>query len=310
MRIPLWPFSYLLLESLHLFPQVLTSTCIQRRLGVSDNTALRLKRRLQLFLSEFVPVIKELIADEINKEFPMGYMLPKDKDTDLTDLIKDKPVVSIDSCAVFSASQRANGFRKRYKHHGLTSSIYLSDRYAFEHPEKSYQVGTLVHTIGVKGGAVIFDSIPDQKQSTIQNLLSFLPEHAPVFSDEGYPWLKRYNHNARSVNHSKRAKDRKRNVWGRDRWSCNGVHSQVAESNQKNLKYSFHAYGYIRPKYSQLYMNEWCGLKGIRVYGLEQLIERKSCGDRGYPIPICSPLAARMCRTPALLKSAVVVLSI
>ena len=103
-------------------------------------------------------------------------------------------------------------------------------------------------------------------------LLKFLPEHAPIFSDSGYPWLKRYNHNHRTVNHSKRAKDRKRNVWPRDRWSCCGVHSQTAEGFQRILKHSFLAgYGYIRPEYSQLYLDEWCALKGLRLYGLERL---------------------------------------
>jgi hypothetical protein len=288
LRLPLWVFSYILVESLHLFPQVLTATSIQRRLVVSNNTALKLKRRLQIFLSEFTYDIRHIVSQEIAKEFGENFRLPKDNDTDLTDLVKEKPVVSIDSCAIFSASQRANGYRKRYKHHGLTSSIYLSDQVALEHPEKSYQIGTLAHTIAIKGGAVIFDSIPDTKQKTVQNLLRFLPEHAPIFSDEGYPWLKRYNYNHRSVNHSKRAKDKNRNKWGRDRWSCKGVHSQTAEGFQRVLKHSFLAgYGYIRPKYSQLYLNEWSALKAIKLYGIDRLIdqrEERDCVNTAQPI--------------------------
>ena len=277
LRLPLWVFSYVLMESMHVFPQVLTATSIQRRLGCSNNTASLLKRRLQLFLREFIPDIKKLMAEDIQKGFGEGYRLPQDDQTDLTGLIDGKPVVSVDTVALFSAGERSNGFRKRYKHRGQTSSIYLTDSVARE--KGKYQIGTLVNTIGIKRGAVIFDSIPDQKQQTIQPLLDFLPQHAPIFSDEGFPWLRRYNHNHRAINHSKRAKDRKRNVWSRERWSCKGVHSQTAEGFQRVLKHSFLAgYVYIKPEYSQLYLDEWSALKGLTVYGFDRLLAVRGAG--------------------------------
>jgi len=278
LRLPLWTFSYILTEALNIHPQVLTASSIQRRLGVSNNTATLLKRRLQLFLREFVPVIKTIINQEVKEHFPEDYRFPRDPDTDLTGLTENKPVVSMDTVALFSARERSNGYRKRFRHHGQTSSIYLSDSVALERGK--YQIGTLVSTICLKKGLVVFDSIPNQKQRTIQPLLGFLPEHTPIFTDQGYPWLKRYNHNHRSVNHSKRAKDRKRNVWSRERWSCRGVHSQTAEGFQRVLKHSFLAgYGYIRPEYSQLYLDEWCVLKGLRLYGWDRLAEMRDGGD-------------------------------
>mgnify|MGYP002350338940 FL=1 len=223
-----------------------------------------------MFLREFIPDIKKLMAEDIQKGFGEGYRLPQDDQTDLTELIDGKPVVSVDTVALFSAGERSNGFRKRYKHRGQTSSIYLTDSVARE--KGKYQIGTLVNTIGIKKGAVIFNSIPDQKQQTIQPLLDFLPQHSPIFTDDGLPWLKRYNHNHRAINHSKRAKDRKRNVWSRERWSCKGVHSQTAEGFQRVLKHSFLAgYVYIKPEYSQLYLDEWSALKEIG---------RASCRER------------------------------
>ncbi|MBP6992201.1 MAG: transposase [Spirochaetes bacterium] len=286
LRLPLWTFAYILTEALHIHPQVLTASSIQRRLGVSNNTATLLKRRLQLFLREFVPVIKQIMTQEINQHFGDDFRFPRDTASDLTRLTEKRPVISMDTMAIFSAKKGSNGYRKRFKHNGQTASIYLSDEVALERGK--YQIGTLVHTIGIKKGPVIFDSVPDQKQRTLQPLLDFLPPNAPTFTDQGYPWLRRYNDNHRTVNHSKRAIDRKRNVWSRERWSCNGVHSQTAEGFQRVLKHSFLAgYGYIRPEYSQLYLDEWCALKGLNLYGLERLAELKGgtlCGESERPM--------------------------
>ena len=66
--------------------------------------------------------------------------------------------------------------------------------------------------------------------------MDFLPENAPMFTDEGYEFLKRYNMNHRAINHSARAKDKKRSVWARNRWSKDGVNNQVAESFQRVVK--------------------------------------------------------------------------
>lgn len=273
-KIPLWTFGYVLLEAIQRYPGVLSSEEIRRRLGVSGNTALLLKRRLQVLLSDLMPTVKDQLVQELKIRF-RDFDLPEDSSADLTKLIRKKPVINMDCVALFSATQRSNGGRKRFRHTGQTASIYLSDKVAEE--KGKYQIGTLCHTIAVKKGPVILDSIPDQKQKTIQPLLDFLPPHTPTFTDEGYPWLSRYNRNHRAVNHSARAKDRKRSVWARNRWSKNGVHNQAAEGFQRILKHSFiSGYSYIRPQFSLLYLNEYATLKSIRVYTLETLINRHS----------------------------------
>ena len=73
-------------------PQPLTGAHIKRKLGVGSSTATMLKRRLQLFLSDLMPGIKELMAEEIRKDFPEGFVLPE-PGTDIKELVKDKAVV-------------------------------------------------------------------------------------------------------------------------------------------------------------------------------------------------------------------------
>ncbi|MCG6192330.1 hypothetical protein LFX25_03635 [Leptospira sp. FAT2] len=285
MKLPLWVFSYLLIESIELFPLGLSASAICRKLSVSKNTGTLLKRRLQIFCSDLIPLIKDEMVKDLKKAWK-GKKLAESGD--LKDSVAGKPVVHTDTLALFSASQRANGYRKRFKHKGQTASIYLTDSVAEE--KGKYQIGTLVHTLAIKGGPVILSSVPDQKQKTLQPLFDFLPEDVPLFADEGIPWMERYNKNFRSINHSKRAKDTKRNVWARNRWSENGIHTQVAEGTQRSIKYSFLAsYSYIRPENSILYLNEYSALKGIRVYGLERLVGKKKLGllrnvGKGYRI--------------------------
>ncbi|WP_225913651.1 hypothetical protein [Leptospira yasudae] len=271
MKLPLWVFSYLLIESIELFPLGLSASAICRKLSVSKNTGTLLKRRLQIFCSDLIPLIKEEMVKDLKKSWK-GKKLPESGD--LKAFIENKPIVKTDTLALFSASQRANGYRKRFKHKGQTASIYLTDSVAEE--KGKYQIGTLVHTLAIKGGPVIFSSVPDQKQKSLQPLFDFLPDDVPLFADEGIPWMERYNKNFRSINHSARAKDGKRNVWARNRWSRDGVHNQVSEGNQRIIKHSFLAsYSYIRPENSILYLNEYSALKGIRVYGLERLVGKK-----------------------------------
>ncbi|PJZ48526.1 hypothetical protein CH362_14860 [Leptospira saintgironsiae] len=272
LKIPLWTFSYIFLEAIQRSPLGLSASEIQRRLGVSKSTATLLKRRLQIFLSDLIPSIKREMVKDLKKAWK-GRNLPESGD--LKPFIEGKPVVHMDTLALFSASQRANGFRKRYKHKGQTASIYLTDAVALE--KGKYQIGTLVHTIAIKGGPVILSSVPDQKQKTLMPLMDFIPEDSPIFSDEGMPWMERYNKNFRSINHSARANDSKRNVWARNRWSKDSINNQVAEGIQRSVKYSFLAsYSYINPKYSTLYLNEYSALKGLKVYGLDRLLGRKS----------------------------------
>ena len=268
-KLPLWVFGYLLSEAMTTFPQMISAAQIRRRLGVSKSTSLLLKRRLQLFLTDLIPVIKERMAGELETEFK-DLVFPANGD--VSKIAANKPIVHMDTLALFSATQRANGGRSRHRHSGQTASIYLTEKVAEERGK--FQIGTLIHTIAMKQGPVILDSVPGLTQKQIQPLFSFLPKHTPTFTDDGYPWLSRYNQNHRAVNHSARAKDKKRNVWARNRWSREGVHNQVAEGTQRIVKASFlAAYGYFNPKYSQLYLNEYSALKAIRVYGLESLLK-------------------------------------
>lgn len=214
-----------------------------------------------------IPSIKREMVKDLKKAWK-GKKLPESGD--LKPFIEGKPVVHTDTLALFSASQRANGYRNRFKHKGQTASIYLTDAVAEERGK--YQIGTLCHTLAIKGGPVILSSVPDQKQKSLQPLFDFLPEDVPLFSDEGIPWMERYNVNFRSINHSARAKDGKRNVWARNRWSRDGINNQVSEGNQRIIKHSFIAsYSYFKPENSTLYLNEYSALKAIRVYGLEKL---------------------------------------
>jgi hypothetical protein len=269
-KLPLWVFGYLLSEAMTTFPQMISAAQIRRRLGVSKSTSLLLKRRLQLFLTDFIPLIKDRMASELQQELS-GLVLPAKGD--VSKHVANKPVVHMDTLAMFSATQRANGGRSRHRHSGQTSSIYLTEKVAEERGK--FQIGTLVHTIAIKQGPVILDSVPGLTQKEIQPLFDFIPKHTPTFTDDGYPWLSRYNKNHRAVNHSARAKDKKRNVWARNRWSRGGVHNQVAEGTQRIVKASFlAAYGYFNPKFSQLYLNEYSALKALRVYGLESLLQK------------------------------------
>jgi transposase-like protein len=268
LKLPLWTFGYILSEALQTFPQMISAAQIRRRLGVSHATSLLLKRRLQLFLSDLVPAIRELLAKEAAEAFS-ELKLPENKD--VSKLVANKPVVHTDTLALFSATQRSNGGRSRWRHTGQTASIYLSDKVAEQRGK--FQIGTLAHTVATKGGPLLLTSIRDQTQRSIQPALKFLPRETAIMSDEGTPWLSRYYPNHRAINHSARAKDKKRSKWARNRWSKNGVHNQVAEGNQRMVKMSFlAAYGYFRPEYSQLYLNEYSALKSIRAVGFDTLL--------------------------------------
>ncbi|TGM04803.1 transposase [Leptospira yasudae] len=258
-------FSYVFYESMIQHPKVVTSTEISKRLKISYKGASLLKKRFQLFASQQLPKYKQLTYDALDREFK-GFTLPPDENTDITHLMENRPYVSADTMALFSASQRANGGRKRYRHGGSTASIYLSEALG------GRQVGTLVHTIGVKKGPVFFNSVPNQKANTLGPIIKdHLPLHTVLTSDEGYPWLWGVYPNHRSVNHSRKSNDL-RYKWAKDRWSKNGVHNQVAEGNQRLLKTAFASYYYIRPENSTRYLNEFSFLKNAQVFGLDVLV--------------------------------------
>ncbi|MBX3722243.1 MAG: transposase [Turneriella sp.] len=249
------------------FPQVLTSKEISRRVGVTRKTALLLKRRLQLFASDILPRMQRKFYQDMKLMYH-DFKFPYDRNADLTEMVKGKPIPQADTVVLFSCSATANKGRKRFKRTGATASIYMSESLG------GMQRGTLVSTIGVKQGPVFFDSIPNQKAETlIPAVGKYIPIHTPLFTDEGYKFWPGRNH--RSVNHSLKSKD-KRHKWSRGRWSKNGVHNNVAEGNQAVIKQAFRAYRWIDPKYSQLYLNEFTMLRNLRYFELDDLLPKVS----------------------------------
>ncbi|UZN08789.1 transposase [Leptospira santarosai] len=266
MKLPLWNFSYVLYESMIQFPKVLTSTEISKRLKISYKGAAMLKKRFQVFASQQLPKYKQLTYDALNKEFK-DFSLPPDEDTDITEIMENRPYVCADTVVLYSASQRANQGRKRYRHSGSTASIYLSDKLGGK------QIGVLAHTTAIKSGPVFFHSVPNQKMNTLGPIIKdHLPLQTPLMTDEGYPWLWNIYKNHRSVNHSAHSKDI-RYRWARNRFSKNGVHNQVAEGNHRLLKSAFSSYCYIRPENSTRYLNEFSFLKNAHVFGLDVICE-------------------------------------
>nr|WP_281283015.1 transposase [Leptospira fletcheri] len=211
--------------------------------------------------------------------------------------------MNADTVVLYSASQRANKGRKRHKHNGSTASIYMSEKLG------GRQVGTLVHTIAGSNGALILDSVPDQKMNTLGPIIRRnIPERSPIHTDSGYPWLNSVYESHRMVNHSAHSKD-KRYQWARNRWvTKDGVHIQYAEGNHRAIKQAFSSYGYIRPEYSQLYLNEFCFFRNLRVFGLDAIVkswrerigvvEESAKADQGQIEPLHSGGKTRRLEAP------------
>ncbi len=199
---------------------------------------------------------------------------PREHDKDLKEIIGMKSIPQVDTCALYSASARANKGRKRYKHTGLTASIYMSDNLGGE------QKGILVNTISWKKGPILYQSIPDNTAATLRPILDAeIPKNIPLFADEGFKFYRGINKNFRTINHSLKSKD-KRYRFARERWSKNGIHCQVAEGHNSLLKRNFVAgYHYIKPKYSQLYLNEYAFWRNVRYYGWDALLPEKQDGE-------------------------------
>ena len=209
--------------------------------------------------------MKSKFYSDLQKEFS-DFNFPTDKDTDLTELIKDKKVPQADTLALFSCRSTANKGRKRFKRTGQTASIYRSESLGGD------QVGTLVNVLGVKQGPVFYESIPNQKAETVNPIIrSLIPHRTPIFTDMGYSSL---GPNHRRVNHSLKSPD-KRYKFNRQRWSKNGIHCQVPESQNNILKKAFRSYVYIKPKYSTLYLNEFSFFGNLRYFSLDDLTEEQ-----------------------------------
>ncbi|EMO91567.1 transposase [Leptospira noguchii] len=275
-KLPLWMFSYVFYESMIQHPKVVTSTEISKRLKISYKGAAMLKKRLQCLASQQLPKYKQLTFDALDREFK-DFSLPPDEDTDITKCMENHSYVCADTVVLYSASQRANQGRKRYRHGG-TASIYLSEKLGGK------QIGVLAHTLCIKGGPVFFHSVPNQKMNTLGPIIKdHLPLRTPLMTDEGYPWLWNIYKNHRSVNHSAKSKDI-RYRWARNRYSKLGCHSQVAEGNNRVLKTAFSSYCYIRPENSTRYLNEFSFLKNAHVFGLDVICENADVlagGDDG-----------------------------
>ena len=152
-----------------------------------------------------------------------------------------------------------------------------------------HQVGTLVQTLGVKNGPVFFDSISDQKATTLIPLIrKYVPLHSPLFSDAGYKFYPGKNH--RMVNHSLTSKD-KRYRYSKNRWSYLGINSNTAEGNQAKLKKAFSAYGWVNPKYSQLYLDEYTFLGNLRYFSVGDLVGKENGGIADMSVGVKSTLA-------------------
>ncbi|EMO54049.1 transposase, partial [Leptospira noguchii] len=230
-----------------------------------------------VFASQQLPKYKQLTYDALNKEFK-DFSLPPDEDTDITEIMENHSYVCADTVVLYSASQRANQGRRRYRHSGSTSSIYLSEKLGGK------QIGVLAHTTAIKGGPVFFHSIPNERMNTLGPIIQdHLPLRTPVFTDSAYQFLWNVYKNHRQINHSARSKDI-RYQWARNRYSKLGCHSQVAEGNNRLLKSAFSSYCYIRPENSTRYLNEFSFLKNAHVFGLDVICENADVlagGDDG-----------------------------
>ncbi|WP_232227721.1 transposase [Leptospira wolbachii] len=241
-----------------------------------------MKQRLMVFASHQMEVLRKLYYNDLKETFK-DVTLPKVEDgKDVKKAIGKKlyrKIPHTDTAVLYSASQRSNQHRKRFRHGGLTASIYQSDSVGGK------QVGILISTIATQNGCVFFDSIPDQKANTLGTIIrKTVPYESPLFSDEGYPWLWGIYKKHRAINHTAHSKDN-RYKFARNRWSKLSVHNQVAEGNQRLLKSAFSAYSYIKPKFSQLYLNELAFYKSIQVVGMDRLVSAQREGFvRNLPI--------------------------
>jgi len=267
LKLPLWMLGWTLEQSMLKYPQVLTGAEIRRQLNITEEAALRLKKRIQVFASQQKGAVESLFYGELKKRF-IGKSLLEPDTSDINKRV-DTPVLGLpipqsDSVVLFSARERSNKGRKRFRHHGQTASIYAADSLG------GHQIGTMVQTTTWKGGPALYESIPNQQIRTLLPIIQRqIPKDVPLFTDMGMEWFKAHNRNHRTVNHnlqSKRGKGKSRR-----RFQQNGIHTQAAEGRQGALKSAFRSYRYIRPQYSQLYLNEYSFLGALKYFGVEEI---------------------------------------
>lgn len=281
LHLPLSYFSYMLHEIILSYPNVVTSKAIQRRLNLkSYSSAWTLKKRIQTFMSQlndsFLKQTKEALELEAkqnnNEKMPFR--------GDVSKTIENRVVVNVDTLCLFSVSIRGNKHRSRYRHGGITSSIYKSPKVGGE------QVGTLASNITVKGGVSFYESHPlTTTDYAIKHLDKVVNKYSVLMADEGYSGLFGKYRNVRLINHSLKAK-RKIHVFSRERWSREGVNSNAVEGANGVLKTAMRQYRWFNCKYSQLYLNEFAVAKNIKFFNVEKNIifggdsEWDFCGNR------------------------------
>ncbi|AFM11226.1 hypothetical protein Turpa_0574 [Turneriella parva DSM 21527] len=268
LKLPLWTVGWVLDQSATKYPQVITGAEIKRCLNISEDAALRLKKRVQVFASQHKSAVESLFYSELKKRFHKSKDLlePDKKDINkrVTTPVGNRPIPQSDSVVLFSAKERSNKGRKRFRHHGQTASIYLTDSLG------GRQVGVMVQTTTWKGGPALYESIPNQQTKTILPIIQRqIPKNTPFFTDMGMDWLKPYNRNHRTVNHNLQSK--RGTGKSRRRFQQNGIHTQAAEGRQGALKTAFRAYRYIKPEHSQLYLNEYSFFGALKYYGAERI---------------------------------------
>ncbi|GBF44653.1 hypothetical protein LPTSP2_39570, partial [Leptospira ellinghausenii] len=194
--------------------------------------------------------------NELNEHYKKNPItLPKEGS--YKEIAKENPISIADSVILFSSSLRANSSRSRRYNTG-TSSIYLSNSIGGE------QKGVLCHTTGVVGKWTFYESLPLANSYYLQkDLESKIPKSAILWTDQGYEFLWDYK-NHKSVNHSKRSNDPRYNM-SRHRWVTEqSVTSNGAEARNALIKASFKAFGYVSPKWSKCYLDEYSFLGNVR----------------------------------------------
>ncbi|MCW7472617.1 hypothetical protein [Leptospira levettii] len=199
---------------------------------------------------------------------------------DVSKAIKQRVIVNIDSLAVFSVGVSANKYRSRYRHGGITSSIYRSVKSGGE------QVGSLASNITIKGCLSFYESHPlTTSDYAISHLSKVVSPYNVLMADEAYSSLFGKYRNVRLINHSLKAK-RKIHTFSRERWSKEGVNSNAVEGANGVLKTAMRQYRWFNCRYSQLYLNEFAVAKNLKFFKMEKNIifgvnsERDFCGNR------------------------------
>ncbi|WP_245918615.1 transposase, partial [Leptospira ellinghausenii] len=254
--------SYILQDMILQYPKVMTSTEISRKLNLSYKSSYLLKKKLQVLFSILNKGLQEQLFEELEQFGNVnssGKLNNAEKDN-IKEGSPNKngvPIAVADSVVLYSSSLRANKHRSRRYKTG-TASIYLSNSLG------GGQCGTLVHTVGINGGMTFYKSIPLSNQHYLEkDLDEKIPKNVTLYTDEGYGFLwDRPNH--KSVNHSKKSNDPRYNL-SRERWvTKEGVSSNGAEARNNILKQSFRSYGYVSPKWSQVYLDEISFLGNVR----------------------------------------------